>query len=177
MTDSFPCIICGRKLQRVVEFAEAQPADGIMCETPGNYGSTVYDSMDGEYLAFSICDPCMITAGEQGRVMTYRKRRPILVSAGPLNRMVVGYERLRDRPYIPWHAGLTADDEPLFMDLDELAALPQNCELIVPLEEVRVMAESEGWCSGPTGDPPGLAENPPGPRRRRRDDGGKWKPR
>lgn len=145
MPDSFPCLICGRDLQRVMECAEAQPADGIMCETPGNYGSTVHDSMDGEYLAFNICDTCMITAGGQGRVMIRRKYRLILVDAGPLHRLAVGREWLRDRPYIPWGPGLPADDESLFMDLDELAALPPHCELTVPLEEIRAMAESKTW--------------------------------
>jgi hypothetical protein len=137
---SFPCIICGRTLERAwAEGSEAQPSEGIMCETAGNYGSTVWDSMDGERLAFNICDPCMARAGGQGRVMTYRRYRPILVAAGPLHRLVVGRENLRDRPYVRWHAGMPGDDEPLWMDLEELEHLPASCELTVPLDQITEM--------------------------------------
>jgi len=52
---SFPCIICGEPLERAFGL-EQQPSGGIMCENAGNYGSAVFDSMDGERLAFNICD-------------------------------------------------------------------------------------------------------------------------
>lgn len=139
--ESFPCIICGGTLERVVEWTEAQPSDGIMCETAGNYGSTVWDSMSGERLAFNICDPCMIRAGEQGRVWTYRKYRLLLTDAGPLHRMVIGRENLRDRPHIPWHQGLAPDDEEVFVTADELESLPRSCELSMTIEEIRRLTE------------------------------------
>lgn len=150
--DSFPCIICGKPLERVSEHgSEAQPSGGIMCETGGNYGSAVWDSEDGERLAFSICDPCMVEAGERGRVWTYREFRLILASR---RRLVIGREELRGRPYIPWHEGLAADDEAITMDADEAECMiAENPARYTPLpppmvtftispEEIRKIAGS-----------------------------------
>lgn len=152
-SESFPCIICGKPLERALESFEPQPSEGIMCETGGNYGSTIFDSIDGEQLAFNICDECMVRAGEQGRVMTRRKFRLILVDAGPLHRLVVGYERL-DRPYVRWHNGLEHDDESIVMEVGELAHLPKHCVLNIPLDEIRAMAASTTW-EDPTHDTAG----------------------
>jgi hypothetical protein len=146
--ETFPCIICGAALERVVEHAEGQPSDGIMCETAGNYGSTVWDSMGGEVLAFNICDPCMVRAGEQGRVMTCRRYRLILADEATVGPVVVGREHL-DRAYVPWHQGLGHDDEPVHLSADELAAIegagiapqyPARIELQFPVEKIRQMA-------------------------------------
>jgi hypothetical protein len=142
--DSFPCIICGQPLKAVMNAAEAQPGDGIMCETAGNYGSTVHDSMDGQYLAFNICDRCMIRAGGQGRVRMIRKFRLILVTEGPLRRMVVGRQFL-GRPHVRWPMDLDLGDEDLVVSLEELEHLPVNCHLDMPLKEIRSMVASKGW--------------------------------
>lgn len=65
---SFPCIICGKALSRVHTY-EAQPEDGVMCTTYGNYGSTVFDPMaNGVHLSFNICDDCLVAAGKKGAV-------------------------------------------------------------------------------------------------------------
>lgn len=150
--DTFPCIICGAPLERVMESASAQPSDGIMCETYGNYGSTVWDSMDGEVLAFNICDPCIVRAGRQGRVMTCRRFRPVLADEATVGPVVVGREWV-DRAYVPWHHGLERDDEPLHLSMDELDALPEGTgvspryparvELQFPVEHIRRMADPD----------------------------------
>lgn len=120
-----PCLACGKVLQQALsEKSPMQPDEGIYCETPGSYGSTVWDSLDGEYLVFLICDECMIRAGEQGRVMTYRKWRPVLSDAGFSVPSVVGREWLRNRGLVRWHHGLPADDEPLYLAPDELENIP-----------------------------------------------------
>lgn len=49
-----------------------QPHDAVVCTTHGNYGSTVFDAMDGSWLQFNICDECLILAGLQGRVVQCR---------------------------------------------------------------------------------------------------------
>jgi hypothetical protein len=116
---------------------QQQPSGGIMCETAGNYGSTVFDSMDGEYLAFNICDECMTRAGAQGRVMTYRKYRPVVVTG-----VTVGREMLRDRPYIPWNAELEPDGEPVYLDVGELEGLPASFRFEMSIAEVRRLAEA-----------------------------------
>jgi hypothetical protein len=142
--DSFPCIICGQPLKAVTGASEAQPGDGMMCETAGNYGSTVHDSMNGEYLAFNICDTCMILAGEAGRVRMIRKFRLILVTEGPLRRMVVGRQFLNLR-YVPWRRGQAEAEDDLVMSLEELEHLPPHSHLDVPLEKIRSMVASKGW--------------------------------
>lgn len=142
--DSFPCIICGAPLGAVMDAAQAQPGDGIMCETAGNYGSTVHDSMDGKYLAFNICDPCMIRAGAQGRVRMIRKFRLILVTEGPLKRMVVGRQFL-NRAHVRWPMDADLGDEDLVVSLEELRHLPPDCHLDMPLNQVEAMVTSKGW--------------------------------
>lgn len=140
---SFPCLVCGKELERAFRDAEGQPADGVMCETHGNYGSTVYDSMDGEALAFNVCDDCLVAAGEQGRIYTYRKWRPI--DTDDMN--FVGRERL-DRPYIPWRRGLAPDNDRVYVPLDELEAVAaqRNVDLRFSVEEIReyVKRQQEG---------------------------------
>lgn len=135
--ESFPCIICGKTLKRAWHL-EAQPSDGIMCETAGNYGSTIFDSQDGARLAFNICDPCMVKAGSQGRVMTYRKYKLILIGEGPLHHLVVGKEYV-DQPYTPWSVKLDRDTEPVLVPLEELEHLSKNCVLDITLSQIRSM--------------------------------------
>ncbi|MGA2412740.1 MAG: hypothetical protein ABSG46_20450 [Candidatus Binataceae bacterium] len=145
-SESFPCIICGVTLHRAWdEGLEQQPEDGIMCETAGNYGSTVWDRTNGERLAFNICDPCMVNAGIQGRVMTYRKFRVLLIDNGGPAPIVIGREWLRDRPYVPWHNGLESDDENVVLSLDEVEHLPDHCELQhdLTVEDIRMMIRGE----------------------------------
>ena len=50
-----PCFACGCWLDRV-NGAEMQPYGGVYCETSGNFGSRL---IDGERVAFVICDGCM----------------------------------------------------------------------------------------------------------------------
>jgi hypothetical protein len=120
-SESFPCLICGRTLLRDMDEYEAQPRDGVMCQTSGNYGSRVYDSLDLSFIAFNICDDCFEKAGEQGRLMTTRGYKPVTVPG--LGR--VGATRC-DRPYIPWHRNLAEDREELSIDIDELAELVES---------------------------------------------------
>ena len=117
------CLVCGLPLSRVMEDAEMQPNDGVYCETAGNYGSTVWDSQDGERLAFLICDPCLVEKGKQGRIVTYRKYRPICVPYGTVGNMVVGTERLQ-RPFVTWTEDTERDMEPLVLDVEELESIP-----------------------------------------------------
>lgn len=131
MPESFPCIICGQSLERVFE-EEGQPDDGVMCKTSGNYGSTVYDPHDMRYLAFNICDPCLVRAGEQGRVMETRDYQPVVVDGFGL----VGRQRV-ERPYVSWHRGLPSDDAQVLLDVEDLDKLPASFELLLTPEEIR----------------------------------------
>lgn len=135
MSESFPCIICGVRLERVEPSAEGQPDDGLMCQTHGNYGSTVFDPDDLSFLAFNICDECIVEKAQQGRVMVTRSFIPVEVDR--MGR--VGRARA-ERPYIPWRKGMASDNESveldLFEDLDSLMATGK-IQLFVPIERVR----------------------------------------
>jgi hypothetical protein len=59
------CILCGKELEPVMETLEdgevcLQPYDGTIWESSGNYGSRVFDSIQGEEsLVIHICDDCL----------------------------------------------------------------------------------------------------------------------
>lgn len=115
--ETFPCIICGAALERAAPEAEGQPSAGLMCTTYGQYGSTVFDPDDYSFLAFNICDPCMIERAALDRVMVTRSKVMISVDRfGP-----VGYQ-WSDRPYVPWRWDLPGDDATIVLDHHEIEA-------------------------------------------------------
>lgn len=137
--ESFPCIKCGATLTRVTSDYEGQPNDGIMCTSYGNYGSTVFDPMDGSYLAFNICDPCVKRAAKQGRLMVTRDKVHV-----KLNRSIIGSMRV-ERPYIAWNPDLApdGDSEGLEFDLEELERYQDKIQFNIPLEQIKAW-EAEG---------------------------------
>jgi hypothetical protein len=73
-----PCLLCNKDLEPTVkDQSHIQPDDGIVCYSRGNYGSKIYDSiidsdgMDCE-LVFNLCDDCLITASDHGKIAEYR---------------------------------------------------------------------------------------------------------
>lgn len=56
-----PCLICGAVLENVLHpFGDPnQPYGGTEFATGGHYGSTFFDSFDGEELVLTVCDPCL----------------------------------------------------------------------------------------------------------------------
>lgn len=121
--ESFPCIKCGKILLREIDDYEGQPSDGIMCTSGGNYGSTVFDPMNGEKLAFNICDECIVEAGKKGRVMTYLSALPVSTDIpngrGGSWQSVVGWMRV-SRPYLPWNRELPPSEEKIYMPISEI---------------------------------------------------------
>ncbi len=64
MSPVLKCICCEKELQPVTVDEDCyQPFDGLVCETFGNYGSTVFDPIEPEYrgscLMFFLCDSCL----------------------------------------------------------------------------------------------------------------------
>lgn len=125
---SFPCLICGRILLREMDDYEAQPDSGVMCSTSGNYGSTVFDPMNGERIYFNICDECFKKAGSTGALQITIEAVPITTSTiymganhePKLGRpSIVGYRRT-DRPFVPWHPGMARDDATENMEIEEI---------------------------------------------------------
>ncbi|QNJ56918.1 hypothetical protein SEA_REINDEER_127 [Mycobacterium phage Reindeer] len=54
-----PCFTCGTTLKNVSEELDNQPYEGTEFITCGHYGSTFWDSFDGEELVINICDDCL----------------------------------------------------------------------------------------------------------------------
>lgn len=102
--EDFPCLICGKTLYRIFE-DEGQPADGIAITTHGNYGSTVWDDMAGQFLAFNICDDCILEGSAKGRIFVSRSYVNIMVetviSGTHIVPSIVGSMRA-ERPYVPF---------------------------------------------------------------------------
>lgn len=63
------CIVCRKDLKNLPTGEDNHPSDGVAFQSHGNYGSTVFDPMDGTYLEINICDPCLSQAGMEGNVM------------------------------------------------------------------------------------------------------------
>ena len=135
---ALPCIVCGKALRNVFDDAGNQPNDGVVLTTHGNYGSTVYDSFTGEFLEVNLCDPCLVRAGEQGRVLEARTRRP-----AALNGTLVGYEELPYRP-VPWTAGMPGDGKGV-LDLweDELDSLPATVHIDATPAALRMALDTD----------------------------------
>jgi hypothetical protein len=130
---ALPCIVCGAELRNVMPDHNNQPRGGVAAFTSGNYGSAVFDSLDGETLEFTVCDTCLVHAGERGRVVSSYPRRPVLVEGRR-----VGWESMEPRP-VPWHVDLPGRDDACSLDLDELDNLPPTIALNFTPTEIRAM--------------------------------------
>lgn len=73
-----PCIVCGTALEPTGPSLEGdinQPYAGTAFTTYGHYGSTVFDPMSDRYtLHINVCDPCLLTATTNGRVLAGTSR-------------------------------------------------------------------------------------------------------
>lgn len=58
-TPTLPCFCCGTELLNVFHSSDNQPDEGTEFRTRGHYGSTFWDSFDGEDLILNVCDPCL----------------------------------------------------------------------------------------------------------------------
>ena len=54
-----PCFACGKVLPNAFPEADNQPWGGTEFRTQGHYGSTFWDSFDGEDLVLNVCDDCL----------------------------------------------------------------------------------------------------------------------
>lgn len=75
------CVCCDKTLRPVHDDEECpQPEGGVMCTSHGNYGSRVFDPIDGEeVLFFVLCDECLVTRRES--IYLQRTKRRALRSA------------------------------------------------------------------------------------------------
>lgn len=72
------CIICGKTLPQAfvhdTDNAVPEPFGGTWFYSHGQYGSTVYDDMHGEYLLICICDEDILKIAQQGMIL---ERKPV----------------------------------------------------------------------------------------------------
>jgi len=131
--EALPCIVCGNTLRNVFpDEVQNQPSDGVAFTSSGNYGSTVWDQFDGSFIEINVCDSCLVEAGQRGRVMAGRDKRPVAVEG-----MLVGWERI-ERPLVPWTQGLPGyDDDTVHLAGSDLAIpLPASVHLNLTVPEL-----------------------------------------
>lgn len=74
-----PCIVCGFQPKNAFG-RHARPQDinqpyqAIVFTSHGQYGSTLFDEMDGSFLELNVCDDCVKAAAVQQRVLIGRKK-------------------------------------------------------------------------------------------------------
>ena len=91
-----PCIVCGKKLPNVTDDSENQPSGGTCFQSHGQYGSTIFDPMDGSYIEIIVCDECLMRY--RNRVMIGREAKPVLYEGS-----VVGFCKTPNRPLMDWN--------------------------------------------------------------------------
>ncbi len=77
------CIICTKQLEPVWpadQFPQDknvnQPWAGTTFHSEGQYGSTIFDPMDGSFLEINICDDCLkLRESEEGFILRGTPRR------------------------------------------------------------------------------------------------------
>lgn len=95
---TLPCIACGAELEGVnngPDYTGNQPYAGTTFVSHGQYGSTIWDPMDGSYIMVNICDLCLRRLAE--RVIVARSTQPVALEYCG----IIGYQ---DIPYEskPW---------------------------------------------------------------------------
>lgn len=66
------CIVCDRMFESALPddgLRHNQPSSGLCFHAFGQYGTTVFDPMDGCYLEINVCDKCIVAAAERSAVL------------------------------------------------------------------------------------------------------------
>lgn len=113
-----PCFKCGKTLPNACYDEDNQPYGGTEFRTYGHYGSTFWDSFDGEELVLNICDDCL---GEHSaRLAQHKRYLPIST-----DRLLVGKQWI-DRPMVPYTGN--RDDGSISLEPEEVGADLPNVE-------------------------------------------------
>ena len=106
-----PCFKCGKTLPNVFIESDNQPYGGTEFRTEGHYGSTFWDSFDGEDLILNVCDDCLLAHSE--RLGQQKMYQPVKVDGlGGFGRKPV------DRPIVAYTGN--PDDSTFDIDLEDL---------------------------------------------------------
>lgn len=107
-----PCLKCGKTLPNVDNTATNQPYGGTEFRTYGHYGSTFWDSFEGEEIVINVCDDCL--RANIGRIARHKRFKNIHV-----NFFRVGREWMQ-RQMVPYFEG-PEDDDSIKASVDDLA--------------------------------------------------------
>lgn len=121
-----PCFVCAKVLQNVFGDLENQPSEGTEFRTYGAYGSTFWDSLDGEELVLNVCDECL--AAHKDRLAQHKRYRPVTC-----DRMVVGRHWV-DRPMVAYTGH--RDDGDMKIEPEEIGNNLPNVEWVPNADEV-----------------------------------------
>jgi hypothetical protein len=114
-----PCFVCGTTLQNAFEGSDNQPQEGTEFRTYGHYGSTFWDSFDGEELVLNICDECLRKG--VARLAQHKRFRPVVAPG----RGIVGKHWV-DRPMVPYTGN--PDDGNMEVEPEEIGTDLPNTE-------------------------------------------------
>jgi hypothetical protein len=118
-----PCIVCGTTLRNVFEDGDVnQPSEGTEFRTYGHYGSTFWDSFEGEEIVINICDACLRTWSE--RVARHKRFRKLVVTdtRGPITASTAVGRQWVDREMVPYFDG-PEDNDPISIEVHEIGIL------------------------------------------------------
>lgn len=107
-----PCLVCGKVLQNWMPECTNQPYDGTEFRTYGHYGSSFWDSLNGEELVLTICDDCLRERKE--RLGRHQRARQVLCEG-----VWVGREWL-DREMVPYFDGPEDDESSITVEIEEM---------------------------------------------------------
>lgn len=124
-----PCFVCGKTLPNVSVEVENQPYGGTEFRTYGHYGSTFWDSFDGEELVLTICDECLGKGKE--RLAQHKRFLPVRC-----NRMTGFGQQWVDRPMVPYSGNV--DDGMITVEPEELDTALSHVEWVSDIEERKV---------------------------------------
>lgn len=126
-----PCFVCGTALPNVLPDSDNQPYGGTEFRTYGHYGSTFWDSFDGEELVLNVCDECLKKGAE--RLAQHKRYLPIKCERmGGMGRQWV------DRPMVPY-TGHT-DDGHINLEPEELGTDLPHVEWPSNIDELKQYA-------------------------------------
>lgn len=133
-----PCFACGNTLPNVQSHCENQPYGGTEFRTYGHYGSTVWDSFDGEELVLNICDDCLRAHPE--RLAQQKRFRPVWTNRVHNGLPLMVGKHWVDRPMVPYTGN--PDDGKLVIEPEEIGELP-NVDWPDNVAELRAYALEE----------------------------------
>lgn len=109
-----PCFVCNKVLPNAFIESDNQPYGGTEFRTYGHYGSTFWDSFDGEELVLNICDECLTE--RKDRLGQQKSYLPVKVKGlGPVGRYDV------DRPMVPYTGN--PDDDVMWIDPEDIGVV------------------------------------------------------